>query len=264
MTPSNSEPVVATSHTLPVVAAIVNRSMTRVRRMPSAFIPSLAMPVFQLIAFSGAFAGALAFAGIAKAVDWYVPMAAIQGAAFGAMGLAFGTINDLQTGFFDRLRMAPAGRNALVIGPLAASLVRSILPITLVTVVGFLFGAHLPGGPLGLVTMTVAAFGVAYIASGFGLGLVYRMRSLAAATLTQFAIFFAIFLSTAQMPLEFIEGWVKPIARINPVTYILRLARQGFLGDVTWHDTWPGLVAIGTIGTVTTLFAIHGLRSFDK
>ena len=106
---------VAISHTLPVVGAIVRRSLTRLRRMPSAFIPSLAMPVFQLIAFGGAFAGALLFAfkGQVSSFDWYVPMASIQGAAFGSMGLAFATVNDLQTGFFDRLRLAPAGRNEI-------------------------------------------------------------------------------------------------------------------------------------------------------
>jgi hypothetical protein len=38
-----------------VIKVLVQRSMMRVRRMPSAFIPSLIMPVFQLIAFSGAF-----------------------------------------------------------------------------------------------------------------------------------------------------------------------------------------------------------------
>jgi len=255
---------VARTHTLPVVAAIVRRSLTRVRRMPSAFVPSLAMPVFQLVAFGGAFAGALTFAQIRHAYDWYVPMAAIQGASFGAMGTAFGTVNDLQTGFFDRLRMAPAGRNALVFGPLAASVVRGLLPIAIVSIVGFVGGAHLPGGPLGLVTMVVAALGVAYAAAGFGLGLAYRLRSLAAATLTQFAIFFTIFLSTAQMPLDYIQGWVKPIARVNPITNVLRLARQGFLGDVTWEGTWGGLLAIGVMASLATVFARSGLRSFDK
>ena len=76
--------------------------------MPSAFVPSIAMPVFQLIAFSGAFGAAVRFAGIANAMDWYVPLNAIQGASFGAMGVSFGLINDMQTGFFDRLLMAPS------------------------------------------------------------------------------------------------------------------------------------------------------------
>ena len=247
-----------------VIATMVRRSMVRIRRMPAAFIPSLAMPVFQLIAFGGAFAGALAFAGIRHALDWYVPLASMQGAAFGAMGLAFATVNDLQTGFFDRIRMSPAGRSAMVYGPLTASMVRAIIPLVLVSTVGFIGGADLPGGPLGLVTLAVAALGIAFTASGFGLGLAFRMQSLAAATLTQFAIFFTIFLSTAQMPLSFIKGWVKPIARVNPITNVLRLAREGFLGRVTWGNSWGGILALAVISVLTTTFAVTGLKSFDK
>jgi len=250
--------------TASVIAFMVKRSLIRIRRIPAAFLPSLAMPVFQLIAFGGAFAGALAYAQINEALDWYVPLSCLQGAAFGAMGLAFATVNDLRTGFFDRLRMAPGGRAAMVYGPLAASMVRAIIPLVIVSAVGFIGGAALPGGVLGLLTLTAAALGVAFCASGFGLGLALRMRTLAAATLTQFAIFFALFLSTAQMPLDFIQGWVKPIARFNPMTNVLRLAREGFLGEVTWQDTWGGLLAIAVLGTLTTIYAVRGLRSFDK
>jgi ABC-2 type transport system permease protein len=247
-----------------VIAFMVKRSLVRIRRIPAAFLPSLAMPIFQLIAFGGAFAGALAYAQINHALDWYAPLACMQGAAFGAMGLAFATVNDLQTGFFDRLRMAPAGRSAMVFGPLCASMVRAIIPLVLVSAVAFIGGAALPGGVLGLVTLAIAGMGLAYCASGLGLGLAFRMRSLAAATLTQFAIFFTLFLSTAQMPLDFIEGWVKPLARINPMTNVLRLARQGFLGEVTWRGTWGGLLALGVLGVLSTVFAVRGLRSFDK
>ena len=28
------------------------------------------------------------------------------------------------------------------------------------------------------------------------------------------------------------------------MTPVLRMLRQGFIGDVTWAQTWPGLVAI--------------------
>ncbi|MEY4371342.1 MAG: hypothetical protein RL219_111, partial [Actinomycetota bacterium] len=42
------------------------------------------------------------------------------------------------------------------------------------------------------------------------------------------------------------------------------LARQGFLGEVTWHGTWGGLLALGLMGLASTVFAVRGLRSFDK
>ena len=86
-----------------VIKVLVQRSMMRVRRMPSAFIPSLIMPVFQLVAFSGAFGFAVTSLGIKNALDWYVPLNAIQGASFGAVGVSFALINDMQTGFFDRI-----------------------------------------------------------------------------------------------------------------------------------------------------------------
>jgi ABC-2 type transport system permease protein len=259
-----TEPTLGGGRTVEVMVALVKRSLVRVRRMPSTFIPSLVMPVFQVIAFGGTFAAAVKFAGIDNALDWYVPMAAIQGAAFGALGVAFGLIGDLQNGFFERLLMAPSRRGTLVFGPIAAAVIRAILPVALVVTVGFAGGMNLPGGVVGLLTLLLAAVGVAAIAAGWGIGLAYRMRSMAAASLIQFGIFFVIFLSTAQMPLSFIKGWVHTIARVNPATNILRLARQGFLGDVTWHDTWGGLVAIGVMGLLSTLFAFQGLRTFDR
>ena len=122
----------------------------------------------------------------------------------------------------------------------------------------------MPGGPMAIVMVTIASLGIAYIAAGFGLGLALRMKTIAAATLMQFVIFFTIFLSTAQMPLEYIEGWVKPLATINPMTRILAMARQGFLGDITWSVTWKGLLAIFVWGTVTTLYARRSLTKFDR
>ena len=37
------------------------------------------------------------------------------------------------------------------------------------------------------------------------------------------------------------QGWLHSVARINPMTNILRLGRQGFVGEITWADIvgWP-------------------------
>jgi ABC-2 type transport system permease protein len=247
-----------------VSMALVMRSLRRVRRMPSAFIPSLVMPLFQAIAFSGSFAAAVKFAGVDNSLDWFVPLAAIQGASFGALGVSFGLILDLQNGFFDRLRMAPLQRWSLVIGPILAALIRALVPIVLVLIVGLLGGMNVPAGAVALLMLTVAALGVGYIAGAFGVGLAYRMRSMGAAALMQFAIFMTVFLSSAQMPLSAMRGWAHTVARINPMTNILRMARQGFLGDVTWHHTWPGLLALAIVGAISTVWARRGLATFDR
>lgn len=250
---------------LEVIGVLVKRSLIRVRRMPSAFIPSLVMPVFQLIAFSGAFGFAVTRLGVVKnALDWYVPLNAIQGASFGALGVSFALINDLQTGFFDRIRMAPTKRWVLIASPMAAAVARSTVPVIFVVIVGFIGGMNTPGGPLTILCVAFASIVIAVTAAAFALGLTFRMRNMGAATLTQFAIFFTIFLSTSQVPLAAMSGWLRGVARLNPMTNVLRFARQGFLGDVTWDQTWGGLVAMGSMLLLALIFAVTGLRSFEK
>ena len=75
----------------------------------------------------------------------------------------------------------------------------------------------------------------------------------------QLGLFTALFLTNAQAPLAIMTGWLHAVARVNPFTNILRLARQGFLGDVTWNDTWGGLVAIVVLSTLMLTFAYRGL-----
>jgi len=249
---------------IPVSRALVVRSLQRVVRIPSAFLPSLVMPIFQAIAFSGAFGFAIKAFGIKNSLDWFVPLAALQGASFGAIGVSLGLINDLQNGFFERLRMAPIPRWSLVLGPLMAAVSRATIPVALVLVVGALGGMNLPGGIAGIGMLAIAALGIAFIAGGWGLGLAYRIRSMAAAALMQFGVFMTIFLSSAQAPISAMRGWARYVARVNPVTNILRMARQGFLGDVSWHHTWPGLVSLVALGTLSTIWARRGLASLDR
>ncbi len=50
------------------------------------------------------------------------------------------------------------------------------------------------------------------------------------------------------------------MATYNPVTYVLQLARQGFLGGLSWADTWPGLLALAGLATLFTFLALRGMR----
>ena len=106
----------------------------------------------------------------------------------------------------------------------------------------------------------VASLGLALIAAGWSVGLALRFGSLKVAPLVQVGIFVSMFLSTAQVPLFVMSGWLHGVARINPVTNILQLGRQGFEHRVTWADTWPGLLALGLGSALFTLFALRGLR----
>jgi ABC-2 type transport system permease protein len=219
------------------------------------------MPIFQTIAFSGTYFAITRIPGFPthRSVNWYLPLACTMGSGFAGVGLGFSTVRDIESGFFDRLRMAPSPRLSLIIGPLFTAWIRVLIVITTALMVGFVWGARLTDGPLGLVTMYLAGLGVATISAGWGLGLAYRFGDMRAAALMQLTFFNAIFLTNAQAPLNVMTGWLHSVARLNPFTNILRLARQGWLGDVSWSDTWGGLVAIVGLSAVTIVFAYRGL-----
>jgi hypothetical protein len=40
---------------------------------------------------------------------------------------------------------------------------------------------------------------------------------------------------------------------------VLTAARQGFIGDVTWADTWPAIVTLATLGLVFGSLAVRQL-----
>lgn len=259
------------SRTVRSARMLALRSIRTIRRLPSAFFPALAMPVFNMIAFSGTFYAITQLPGFPtdRSINWYMPLGIMMGSAFAGVGLGFTTIRDIQTGFYDRLRMSPTSRLSLVMGPILGSLVRVILMCTLVIGLGVALGARFPGGILGVLCLYVAAMGIATAGAGWGLGLAYRFRDMRAAAIMQLSIFVVMFLSTAQVPLQVMSGWLHSVARLNPATNVLRLARTGLVDPsspdaLSWGSVWGGLVAVVVMSALTISFALRGLRKMQN
>ena len=253
---------VADTHVLPASVGLMKRSLVNITRLPSAFIPSVMMPIFQAIAFSGTFFAIIRIPGFPtdRSINWFLPLGVVMGCGFAGIGIGFATIRDLEGGFYDRLRLTPAPRLSLITGPLLAALVRALLVTTVVLVVGTLFGARLTHGPLGLVPLYIAGLGIATIGTGWGLGLAYRFRDMRAAAIMQLTFFLMIFLTEAQTPLFVMQGWLENVARVNPFNNVIRLARLGFVDpEITWDNTWGGLAAIIGFSALTLSFARRGL-----
>lgn len=253
------------SATLSTSAGIARRSLRNIRRVPSAFLPALLMPVFQVISFTGTYRGVTDIPGFPtdRSANWFLPLAVVMGCSFAGMGLGFATIRDLQSGFYDRLRMSPAPRRSLLLGGLASALVRAALAIVVVTLVGVALGARLTGGALGALALVVAGLGIATVGTFWALGLVYRLRDMRAAALMQLTLFFGLFLTEAQTPIPLMAGWLPTVARYNPLNQVLRLGRMGFVGEPSWRDAWPGLMTLAVLGALTALFARRGLATLD-
>lgn len=223
-----------------------HRNLTRFARLPAIMVPMIVMPIFFLVVFTSSFDGISRVDGYPteNLINWVVAFALLQGAMFSGVGTAGTVANDIETGFMDRLLVSPIRRGIIIAAPLTYTAVRALIPITLVTALAFAMNAELPGGILGIVVAFSGGVGGALVIGCFGLGVVLRMGDVRAMTIVQMTSFLVVFPSIGQVPIALLDGWMEQVARVNPTTNLLRMTRQGYLGDVTWADTWPGLLVI--------------------
>ena len=154
------------------VLLLGRRAVREVIRYPEATIPTLFIPLFFLAVNIGQVSptfpsSSTPFLNGQGYVAFQLPVSLMFAVATATTGLAL--VTEIDSGYFDKLLVAPVRRTSLILGRLGADLVRGIAASTVVVLAGFAFGAHIESGVLGtIVLMLLAAlFGVAY--AGFGI-----------------------------------------------------------------------------------------------
>jgi ABC-type multidrug transport system permease subunit len=246
-----------------VVRALSRRALNEILRVPGAAIPGILAPTSFLIGVSGAFGKAAQLPGFG-ADDFrtfIVPVSILQGAGFTGAATGVNLARDIEQGWFDRLLVCPAPRVTLLAGIVSSAALRSLLPASFVFIVAEIIGVHWPGVD-GLLIAFVLAMGLATIMAFWSTIIALRFRTQQAAPLMQVANFIAVLFTTAYAPKDLLSGWLKAIATVNPVTQVLDGARQGFVGAVTWHDTWPALLSILGLQLLLGSLAVRSMRRY--
>ncbi len=101
---------------------------------------------------------------------------------------------------------------------------------------------------------------MAAVAACWGSVLALRFKSQSAAPLMQAGMMALILTTTAYAPLALLQPWMRSVAEVNPVTHVIEAARQGFLGGVSWAETWPGIVALIGLLVVLGAWALREMR----
>ncbi|MGZ0220893.1 MAG: hypothetical protein ACKVIY_17980, partial [Acidimicrobiales bacterium] len=125
-------------------------------------------------------------------------------------------------------------------GPLVHTATRALVPVTVVLMIGTASGLDFPGGVAAVLIAYVAGIGASLVLGALGLAVVLHIGNIRAMAIVQVLAFGLMFPSIGQVPLSLMTGWLYDVARVNPATNVIRMARQGFIGDVSWADTWPG------------------------
>ena len=245
----------------PTVAALVRRAGNELLRVPGAAIPGVLAPTIFYVGLTSVFGNLTQLPGFSTDTyqSFIIPVSLLQGAGFTGAATGVNLARDIEQGWFDRLLASPAPRPALLAGLVFSAAVRSLIPATVLLIVAFSVGAHWPGLD-GLAIAFLGVMGMGTAAACWGCSLALKFRTQSAAPLMQAGMFVVILMTTSYAPAELLQPWLQTVAEINPVTHVLEMARQGFIGEVTWGETWPGLVTLVGMVAVLAAFALRGMR----
>ena len=243
------------------IAVLVNRSKNELLRVPGAAIPGVLAPTIFFLGLNGVFGNLTQLTGFETGSysSFLVPVSVLQGAGFTGAATGVNLARDIESGWLDRLLASPAPRWVILTGTVLAASLRAFIPAAFVLAIAFLVGAHWPGIDGLLITFAMVA-ATAAVAACYATSLALRFKSQSAAPLMQAGMLAVILLTTAYAPLDLLQGWLQEIARLNPMTLVVESVRQGFLGGITWGETWPGLVALSGMLAALAALSLRGMR----
>src|SRR5882762_3201729 len=136
-----------------VVLALAGRALAGALRRPQFLAPLALFPSLFLAVNVGGLhrtTGLPGFPHVHGFLDFQLAGAMTQSLLLGGVATGIATALEIEGGFFDRLVAAPIPRTAIVIGRLLAAAVISAGQVTYFLALGFLFGAHVAGGAVGV------------------------------------------------------------------------------------------------------------------
>jgi len=210
-------------------AVIARRTFLKFIRTPQLVVVGTVQGAMFLLIFRYVFGGAITAGGV-KYVSFLVPGFITTGIIWQGMMSAGGIAEDLDQGFFDRLRSLPIPRAAVLTGRALADTGSQIWGLTIMTVIGFAIGFRLGGSVLNgifafaLIVLFSFAFEWVFITLGM-----YAGNAQAAQGMSLMLVPFT-FVSSAFVPVITMPGPLRAVAAHQPVTYMVDAVRSLALG----------------------------------
>ncbi len=195
----------------------------------------------------------------ASVIDLFLPgILALLAFASGMSG-GFGTIFELQSGVIERLRVTPASRFAILMGPLLSGMLMMFVfdAVVVAAATGFGFsidwgGLAVLGILLGLLMVTMSAFSVAT-------ALVTKEISSFAAIINGLNLP-VLLLGGVLLPISLGPLWMRVLAHFNPLFYAVEGARALSAGAYSNPAVWQAFAVLIPLCVVVVTWATGVFR----
>ncbi len=242
------------------------RALREAWRTPEALFPTLFIPLFFLVVNVGQAgkifpSGSTGFLHGQNYGAFQLPSSLLLAASFGTAAIFL--VEDIEGGYFDKLRAAPVSRTAIVLGRLVAELVKGLLIAIAIVLLALPFGISVASGPIGFVLLVVLTALWAGVFTGFMQLIALKTRSAAATNSGGLVFFPLLFLTPNFVPRDMLTRPMEIAATFNPVTYVMEGLRSLILEDLNWAGIAPAFAVVVVLGAVMLALNVRMIRSYD-
>jgi ABC-2 type transport system permease protein len=242
------------------------RSLREALRQPDALFMTMFIPIFFLVVNTGQAAEVFpsSSTGFLEGQGYgafQLPITLLLAASFGMAALFL--VEEIEGGYFDKLRAMPIPRYSMVLGRLVSEAVKCFVLAAVIVLIALPFGITIASGPLGfiLLILLTTLWGVVY--AGFMQLIALKTRS-AAATNSGGMIFFPLlFLTPNFVPREMLAKPMEIAATVNPVTYLMEALRSLILTDLDWNKILPGFAVVAVLGAIMLALNVRMIQRYD-
>lgn len=237
------------------------RKMLETLRTPAWVVMGLATPLLYLALFAPLLhelAGGPGFAD-GSVLDTFLPGILALMAFTAGTGAGWLVIAELQTGVIHRLLVTPTRRITLLAGQVLRDVATFLVPAVIVILLAIPLEYHPdPGGTVVLLCL-LSLVVVATSTWSAALGLTLRDIGGLAAVVTGLQLP-VLLLSGILLPLSLAPTWLRALAHVDPLFYVVEAARDLSHGTVASLTVAAGYVVVGAIAAATTTWATRAYR----
>jgi ABC-2 type transport system permease protein len=240
------------------IYAIFRRWITKTLRRPTFLFFSLIQPLVWFLLFTQAFQAVADIPGFEQItgtdsyIEFFSAAVIIQTVVSSALQAGIGMVDDLESGFMDKMKASPIRRSSILLGKVLSDGFRIVIQTSIIMMLILAVGISIETGVGGflLILGIAMAFGIAW--SGISTFVAMATRNsestLMISLLTTFPL---LFLSTAVMPIQLLPDWVQQVAEVNPLSYVADAIRSLIITGLDLQQLGEaGRVILG-VGVVT-------------
>lgn len=242
------------------------RNIKQIWRPLLALLPNFFIPLFFFGVNAASFRSVSLLPGFPadSYLNFIAPTALFTAVFFSTSNIGIELVLDIASGYFNKLTIMPISRLAIILSRLSEAAVLAVFQGGVVLILLLLVGVKIQTGFLGV--LAIFAMLIIFSMGWSCIGLIAALRTQNPRLVqSMFIIVFPfLYVTTSQMPIEFLPKTYAMFVRLNPVTYVLEGVRA--LTIKGWADPaiWQGFAVAVAVFVVMVIFTLLSFRKALK